>query len=318
MPTRVSTVAPISPLLTNVAVGYQNRAYVAPIVMPVVPVGSEKFTYYTFGKDHWKRYNTQRAVGAKAMRIDYSLSTRTGTCKEYMIEHPIDDRIRAEAQRPLDPDVQGTELCTDALLLDWEKRVATKIMTSSNYASGMTSTPSTKWDQAGATIFDDITSAQEAVRKKIGQYPNIILIPPEVAQVLAFSSEVTSNVKNVIGISALREGAETGWMLPQQLFGMKVVVPAVIEVTSNLQQTETTADVWADHVWLGYVNPRPAIMRPSFGYTFRRRNLRVRTYRDETIKSDIIEVSFVQTEEVIAVDDDGKYIAGYLLTDVLT
>ena len=318
MPTRVSTVAPMNPLLQNVAVGYKNLAYISQIVMPVVPVANEKFTYYRFGKDAFKRYNTKRNIGSKAMRLDYSVNTETGTCEEYMVEHPIDDRIRAEAQRPLDPDVQGTEICTEALLLDYEKRVATLLTTSSSYHSDLTATPSTKWDQSGATIFDDITTGQEAVRKKIGQYPNIIVIPPVVAQKLAFASEVTDYIKNVIGLQRLERPQEGGWQLPSVLFGMKVVIPWAIEVTSNLQQTEVTADIWGDYVWMGYVNPRPAIMRPSFGYTFRRRNFRVRTYRDETIKSDIIEVSFVQTEKVIAVDDDGKYIAGYLLTDCIT
>lgn len=318
MPARVSTVAPINPLLTNVAVGYTNLGFIAERVLPVVPVANEKFTYYKFGKDSFKRYNTKRSIGAKAMRLDYSLSTTTGTCEEYMVEHPIDDRIRAEAQKPLDPDVQGTEICTQSLLLDYEKRVADMLTTYTNYASGMYATPSTKWDAAGATIFDDITTGQEAVRQKIGQYPNVMVVPPVVAQKLAFASEVTDYIKNVIGLTRLERPQEGGWQLPEVLFGMRVVVPWAVEVTSNLQQAETTADIWGDYVLILYVEPRPAIMRPSFGYTFRRRNFQVRTYRDETIKSDIIETSFVQVEAVITTDDDGKYVAGYNLYNCIT
>ena len=318
MPARIERVAPISPLLTNVAVGFKNLNFVAELVLPVIPIGTEKFTYYRFGKDHFKRYNTKRSVTAKPARVDYSVNTTTGTCEEYMLEHPIDDRIRDEAQRPLDPDVQGTEVTTDGLLLDQEKRVADLLLTSTSYHSDLTSTPSTKWDAAGATIFDDITSAQEAIRKKIGQFPNMILVPPIVAQKLAFSSEITDYVKNVIGLTRLEREQRLGWLLPETLFGMRVVIPSAIEVTSALTQTETVADIWGDYCWLGYVNPRPMIMSPSFGYTFRRRNFRVRTWRDESIKSDIIETSFVQVEKVIAVDDSGLYIAGYLFTDCIS
>jgi len=317
MPKSVTSVAPINPLLTNVAVGYTNPAFIAEQVMPVVNVGNEKFTYYIFKRDHWKRYNTKREVGAKFMRLDYGVDTDTATCFEYGVEHPIDDRIRAEAQRPLDPDVQGTQLVTEALRLDYEKQVASTLTNSSNYNSNLTSTPSPQWNQSNATILSDIITAQEAVRQQIGQYPNVIVIPPQVAQVIAVSDELTGYVKNVIGIKALQEGPTTGWMLPPTLFGMKVLIPACVEVTSNLMQTTTTADIWGDYVWLGYVNPRPMLMAPSFGYTFRRRNFEIRTWRDEAIASDIIRGSWVQTHKIITVDEDGKAIAGYLFEDVL-
>ena len=318
MPTRRATVAPINPLLTNVAVAYQNRSFISEVVMPVVNVGVEKFTFYRFHRDHFKRYNTKREIGSKFMRLDYDLETDTATCQEYGVEHPIDDRIRAEAQSPLSPDIQGTEICAEAIRLDYEKQTASLLTTAANYASGMTSQPTIQWNATSATIFSDITSAQESVRQQIGQYPNVIVIPAAVAQIMAFSSEITSYITNVIGISALSEGPDSAWMLPSTLFGMRVVVPGSIEVTSNLMQPTVTSDVWSDYVWLGYVNPRPALMRPSFGYTFRRRLFETNVWRDEAIKSDIIRVSWVQTKEIITVDSDDNAIAGYLYTNVLS
>jgi len=317
MPTRRSTVAPIHPLLTNVAVAYQNRAFISEIVMPVVNVGVEKFTYYRFHRDHFKRYNTKREIGSKFMRLDYDLETDTATCQEYGVEHPVDDRIRAEAQKPLDPDIQGTEICAEAIRLDYEKQTASLLTTAANYNSGMTSQPTIQWNASGATIFSDITNAQELVRQQIGQYPNVIVIPAQVAQVLAFSSEITSYITNVIGIKALGEGPDSAWMLPSTLFGMKVVVPGSIEVTSNLMQPTTTSDVWGDYCWLGYVNPKPALMRPSFGYTFRRRSFQTQVWRDEAIASDIIRVGWIQTKEIITVDEDDNAIAGYLYSNTL-
>lgn len=318
MPAHVRTVAPINPLLTNVSVGYTNPAFIAEDVMPVVPVGVEKFTYYRFGRDHWKRYNTRRDVGAKFMRLDYGVSTTTATCVEYGVEHPIDDRIRDEAQRPLDPDVQGTEIVTEALRLDYEKQTSALMTNTANYNASLTSTPTIQWNGTSPTILNDIMAAQEAVRQQIGRYPNTIVIPPQVAQVVAISSELVGYVTNVIGVTALQEGPTTGWMLPRTLFGMQVLIPAGIEVTSNLMQTDVTGDIWSDYVWVGYVNQRPQLMSPSFGYTFRRRSFQISTWRDEAIKSDIIRGTWVQTKDIITVDDDGLAIAAYLYSDVLS
>jgi len=318
MPKAIDTVAPVHEILTNVAIRYRNPAFIAEQLWPVVPVGSEKFTYFLFGPEMFKRYDTRRALSTQPKRIDYSLWTAKGVCEEYMLEHPIDDRIRAEFERPLDPEVQGTELLTDALRLDQEHRVASICTTSGNYHSDLAKTPSTKWNETGATIFEDITGMQEAIRKIIGVYPNTIVIPASVAQVMAFASEVTDYIKNVIGLERLERPPEQGWMLPATLFGMRVLIPGVVTLKTNLGQEDwQTEDVWKDHVVIAYVQPRPSLYRPSFGYTFRRRPFRVRTFRDENVKSDIIEASFIQAELVVGKDRKDKIVAAGLLYNVL-
>jgi hypothetical protein len=314
MPQTIETVSPIAELLTNVAQKHINRAFVIEELLPVVPVGSERFTYMVFGREHFKHYNTRRAYNARPIRIDYTLSMREGTCEEFMAEHPIYERMRAEAQRPLDVEIQGTELVTDALRLDQEIMGQSILFNKDNYYSGMAVTPSKKWDETGATIFKDITDRQEAVRKRIGMYPNTILIPPSVAQIMAFSSEVTDYIKNVIGLQRLERPAEEGWMLPPVLFGMRVVMPSVIELSDG-----TLKDVWGDSVLVAYVAPRPAVFRPSLGYTFRRRGFRIRIWHDDYVKADIIEGSWVQKQYITGVEPDTeKIIAAGLLYDVLS
>jgi hypothetical protein len=320
MPNTISKVAPISPLLTNVAVGYQNGMFVAEDLLPVVPVAQEKFTYYRFGRSHFRRYNTKRAVSSGFQRVDYSATTATGACQEYGLEHPIDDRIRDEAQAPLEPDVNGTMIVTEGLRLDQEKRVAALLTNPSNYLSTLTSQPSTQWSTATATIHADVTTAMELIRKQIGVYPNVWMVPASVAQKISIANDITDYVKNVAGLQALMQAnPEEGYLLPKRIWGLKVIIAGGIENTANLQQAETIADIWSDFSILAYVQPQPAKWKPTTGYIFRKSGaaIKIQRYRDEPIKSDIIRGSTIQVEKLLSTDNNGKLISAYLFTNVL-
>jgi hypothetical protein len=294
--------------------------FISEEILPVVDVATEKFTYYKFGRTNFRRYNTKRQVSSGYQRVDYNLSTATGTCLEYGLEHAIDDRIREEAQAPLEPDVQGTLIVTEGLRLDQEKRVASMLCTSGSYHSDLTSTPGTKWSTAACTLHSDITTAMEAVRKKIGVYPNTWVLPAAVAQKVSLDNDVTDYVKNVGGLASIeRADPDTGYLLPKRMWGLKIIIAGAIENTANLQQAESMADIWSDYSILAYVNDRPAKWAPSFGYIFRKRGqaIKVQRYREERIKSDIIRASMIQDEVVVSTDSSSKFLAGYLFTDVL-
>jgi len=312
MPQTLETVQPIAELLENVAVKYRNPAYILEDVLPVVNVARARFSYFIFGGDAFRRYNTKRAFSTAPIRIDYTFRTREGVCKQYMAEHAIDIYLREQQLRPLDLDVQAAEAVADAIRLDLEVDGAELLFDTGKYASGLTDVPSPKWNETGATIFENITDAQEKVRKRIGRYPNTILIPASVAQVLAFSSEVTDYIKNVIGLQRLERPPEQGWLLPATLFGMRVVIPASVQTVDG-----TTKDIWGDKVLIAYVSPRPGLWQPSLGYIFRLENYRVRTWHDEHIKSDIVECSVFQTPLITGVDEEDKIIAAFLWDDVL-
>lgn len=322
MPNSLNTVAPISPLLTNVAVGYENLMFVAEEVLPVVNVATEKYTYYVFGRHHFRRYNTKRNFSSGFQRVDYAASTKTSRLQQFGLEHPIDDRLKDEAQAPLQPAVQGTYIVTEGLRLDYEKRVATLVTTSGNYATGMTATPSVKWDTITATIHSDITAGMEAVRQKIGVYPNKIIIPSTVARYMSLANDITDYVKQWSGggLGAIeRATAAEGYLLPKNLWGLKTVIAGAVENTANLAQAESMADIWSDFVLLAYIPQQPQLWKPSFGYTFRKNGaaVKISRYREEKITSDIVRGQFIQEEKLLALDDSSKAIAGYLLTNVL-
>ena len=111
MPSKPSDVHVNVPL-TNFALQFRNRAFVAEEVFPVVPVVKESDVYYTFSREELRDVDTLRAAGARAKEVDWIPSTASYTAEEYALRHLLPDRIIANADSPV-----RRRLNTDAKLL---------------------------------------------------------------------------------------------------------------------------------------------------------------------------------------------------------
>jgi len=106
--------------LTNVSVRYSNPAYVGETMFPVVPVKKESDKYFVYGKEHYVQHGTLRADGAEANEFNWTVSTDTYSCEEYALKVPVTDREKSNADSPISPEIDATEMLTDAIKLDWE------------------------------------------------------------------------------------------------------------------------------------------------------------------------------------------------------
>lgn len=314
MPVTISTVH-VAAVLTNVSQSYRNSGYIADRLFPVVPVAKETGVFFVYGKDSFKRIKTERALGAVSEEYDFGLTTDTYQCDEYSLLSVLDNRILKNQDSPLDLQVDTTEQLVDAIMLDWEKRVATLVGTAANFASDHTVDLSSvgvtrQWDAASETMQKDVQDGIRVVRRSIGKWPNTIVISPDVAEVMSRDSDILDQVKYTHA-ELLVNDAAGGYLLPPRLWGLEVLVPTVVENTANLGQTESMSDVWSDQVLICYVEPRPGIKKCSIGYTFRAQNFITNVIEVPLRKSRAVEVSTVQDEKVVAYD------AGYLIDDVL-
>src|SRR5713101_3171463 len=106
------------------------------------------------------------------------MSTDTYSCEEYGLELPIDDRERQNAIEPLNVDVDSTEILTDMVLNDREKRVTDVILTAGSYThsntTDYTASPLAWLPSNGASdpISDITITGRETIRQLIGRYPN--------------------------------------------------------------------------------------------------------------------------------------------------
>ena len=195
------------------------------------------------------------------------VSTVDAGYDEHDLAYPIDYREKAEAAFPLE--AMATDTVTEAIALKREKGIADLVQNPANYGAG------NKVVLSGSSRFSDPTSdptgvvrvGKEAVRQKIGQKPNTLVIGAQTMSVLEYHPQLVDKIKYV------QKGIVDTAILAE-IFG----VPNVVVGGAVFQNEILGAfgDVWQDNMVLAYVAPRPAgggiryVNKPSFGYTMRK------------------------------------------------
>jgi len=296
--------------LTNISVRYSNAAYVGEVMFPLLPVKKESDKYFIYGKEHYNRHGTLRADGTEANEFDWSLTTSNYACDEYALRAPVTDREKANADSPISPDIDTTEMLTDAIQLDWEVRAQTFATTAGSYATGNSAAAGTQYNSSTGTFQADVLLGQETVRRKVQRYPNTIFIPSRVAMYVAQISAIQDLIRYTHN-ELLINTADQAWVLPPVLWGMRVVVMMSVQNTANLAQAESLSDIWDDTVIMAYISPSPGLKKISWGYTFQSRNWQTKKWREEARASDIVEVSTIRDLKIISTG------CAYRITDCL-
>jgi len=294
----------VSVPLSNVAVHYQNPEFVADKIFPVVKVARDADKYYVFGKEELRRVNSERALGGPAGTIGWNPTTATYSAEEYALRHLIPDRIKANADPPVNVEINTVKKLTKSLQLDWEKRVQA-VVQSTTYMTNYGAI-STGWDaSSGQNPEADVDTAKDEVRKNAGVIPNTIVMSYGVVMTVKrwMKSTAYTMYKEYFEIAGL----------PKKIWDLDLVVAGSIENTAIEGQTETIEDIWNDNVLVCYVDPNPTIddSTISLGWTFRSRGLQTKRYREDSLGGEWFEVSMIQDEKLVTAN------CGYLLTDAL-
>lgn len=304
---RLSNLRIVDPVLTNLAIGYQNAQLIAEHLFPLVPVDKERSKLPKFGKEAFRIYNTERALRAKSNRINpEGITDMDLVTDEHDLEYPIDYREDAEAAFPLQ--AWATHTVTEAIQLRREKTCADMAQNAANYAA------SNKITLAGASQFTNASSdpiavietGKEAVRAKIGRRPNTMIIGAAALKPLKFHASLTDKIKYVqkgmIRLEHLRE-----------LFEIEnVVVGEAVYAGDN----DVFGDVWGDNILLAYVPKKRSgdgmsrdVLEPSYGYTPRRKGMPQVDVRTEDGKVELVRATDNYRPYIVGAD------AGYLISD---
>lgn len=88
----------VDPVLTSIARGYKNAAFVGEHIFPIVQTDKEGITVPTFGKTAFVEYDTERAVGAESNVL---VRDKVGKLDLVLNEHdlavPVDYREQTES-----------------------------------------------------------------------------------------------------------------------------------------------------------------------------------------------------------------------------
>lgn len=313
---RLSNLRIVNPVLTNLAVGYVNAAFVGTALMPFASVDKEAGLVPVFSKDHFKVYQTERALRAKSNRVNPGdTSTVPFALTEHDLEYPIDYREDAESAFPLEQ--MATMSVTEGIRLRHEKMVADLVQNAATYAasnkiaiSGTSSFAHADGDPEGV-----IDNAKAAVRAKIVKDPNTMVIGYAMWRNLKkhpkLKAILSDNRPRLVQLADLREIFE----IPNIYIGRGVYA----------SDAGVIADIWGNNAVLAFVPDAPSvpevpgvvsdpgaarsIYEPSFGYTLRKKGQPVVDTRMEDGKLEIIRNTDIFTPFLLGAD------AGYLVAD---
>lgn len=323
----------VDPILTQFSVGFQDQELIGRQIMPEVPLRTQSGKYNVFDRSSWMIYEDARAPGTHANEVQgRKWSTDVFETREHSLQVPIHDEERQQLTSQggladpvfggaiqIDPEVDATELVTGAILLGHEKAVSDLIRNTSNYpvANTITRTSTAQWDSytygtAGipetvvSDPISDILVGMRVIYNATRRWPNTLVIPTLGLSFIENHPRVINRFKNFSLAIPEAFRVLTGFQ------GQVLLAQSAYNAANNIDAAESITDLWGKDVWLGIVDPTPALKTKTFGKTFAQVYPNGTTrptdkWREEGRKSDIIRTSYKYDLKIVS------SIAGYLI-----
>ena len=286
--------------LTDVSVRYANPSYIADTLFPIIPVKFRSGVYYKYGKENLSVSNDLRTKGARANRVEMSVSkVAYGPLKEHSLETPVDWEQRDMAVEPLDLQTDATMLVSDKILLRKEIDLATVLSSSSNVTQYATLSGTDQFsDYANSDPFAKIETARLTIQKNALQKANTIFMGLETWASLKNHPDFLERAKYT------RLGVVTTDLLKDLFPGVEnIYVGEAMYNTAAEGQTVSLSPVWGKHLWVAYVTPTPGIRTVSLGYTLTWAEARkVEVWPEQATKEDMIRVTDYYEQKIVAVE----------------
>jgi hypothetical protein len=309
-------------ILTNISVGFPNNAFVCAALFPQVPVLKQSDKYFVHGYEMWGQEpgSDVRAPGTPAMEIPgMKVSTQPYFAIEHALKILVTEEEKQNADSPLNPEAEGTELVTSRVLLGRELAMKDLATTAGNYASGHTVTlgAGASWDAATSSPIADWKAGKRVLHARLFIEPTLGVIP---WQTMSFLEE---HVDFIERIKYTQMGVLNADLVATMLGTSRIIIPGAGFNTANLNQTVSLAYIWGDDALMAYVPGRPGLKTPAYGYEFVWRFpggsvQNVDRWYDNDRIGDYIRCRRRYDLNHIAIDGTGKSIAGYLIKNTVT
>lgn len=313
-------------VLTNISVAFENNELVGENLAPTVTVDSETDLYNIFERSSaWRPSGDDiRAPGTKANEIPpRKMSRESYRAVEHSLMDiiPVEERERARRGEGGDPYADSVEDLTGSILMGREAKIVDMALDTGNYPAAGTTSPTVTWDDYDASHpIRDLKAGRDylAGPSAIFRKPNVAVMGYEVFTVLEDHPEFIERIKySQRGVTSSEIIAElTGMGRIIQASAGKITTPAGTGA-------QDVAYMWGKDVVLAYVPPKPGRRTLAYMYEFAYPYsgagvMPTERWYDEDIKADKTRVSRRYDIKFIAVDSNGKSIAGYLIKDAVS
>lgn len=316
--------------LQNVALGFSNRAMIADIVSPVIPVNRQSNKYRIWGKNQFLQAESRWAPGTVPNALSFRWSDDQYFAEEYKLRIPLLDQERQNSDSDIQLETRYTGVVTNAVIVNREARVAALFTDATKYSAShkIAKAGGAEWDQA----------AQMGNSQAITDMQNMIIAVAQDAMVP--TTDLTVVIPEPVFLQALQNN--TGILDRIKYSATGVVTTDLLRAVLNVKQVILAASMsagqgpevagsdvvtgfattylWGDTVWIGLVNDLSTEERPTFSASFnwsaatqgQRRMTRVYRDPDEGKEQDWIEVKEAMDEKLVFAD------GGAIITNCLS
>jgi len=245
--------------------------FIADQVFPVVPVQKQSDLYAIYDKGYFYRDEVgERPLGDSPGRAGYKVEHGQYFTPELALAHTIDDRVRDNADQPLDPDLAAMRLLTTQMMIHRDRVWAEKYFSPTVWGTewdGKNSGPGAgeflQFDQAGSEPIQLFEQVRDEIAGSTGYTPNVLVLGAKVFRVLKNHPEIVDRVKYT------QRDAVAADIIANLIGVEKIVLPRAVYNTAQEGATNSIEFlVNQKSALLVYAAPAPAIDQPTGGYTF--------------------------------------------------
>lgn len=331
MPDPTSRQGHVDQLLTTFAVDWMQRAtnYVATRVFPVVNVARASDKYLIYPRSYFFRDDVgPRPLGGYPRQVGYKVQTGQYLAEEEAIEAVLDDRERANATPPHDPERSKIKLLMSQHATHLERTWADGFFKAgvwtterTGVAAAPTGTQRLHWSNDNADPIRDIDNDRILLGRTTGLAPNKLVLGADVKVALRNHPDLIGRLADN-SVRMVSDQFLAGLFdLDEVLTGMGVVNTGAERDTAAA--TEAAANygfvVGAKDALLVYAATEPSLDQPSGGYTIAWDGLIpgggvstpavIERGRDERAHSDWFQARMAHDQKIVA-PDLGVYYSG--------
>ena len=255
---------PIRNDLTAIALAYRNPKYVADLVLPRAMVSKQEFEYLSHTKsDGYTIPATLVGRKGRPNEVEFSASRSTSQTVDFGLESPVPQADIENAPPNFNPLAVHTELTTELIMLDREKRVADLVFATATYPAANRTTLSGTNQWSDRTASDPVNAILAALDIPLIR-PNVMVIGRAAWTQLRQHPKITAAAMPMGGNASV--GGYASKEAIADLFELdEIVVGEGFYNTAKPGQTASFSRLWGKHCALIYRNPQTM---PTMGVTF--------------------------------------------------
>ena len=259
--------------------------------------------------------DTRRAPRSPYPRSDWEWEWDTYATVENGWEEPVDDKEVKLYRRYFNAEKMAGIRAVKIILRDQEKRIAGAVFNESNFAPHAVTD---EWDDhENAAPIDDVKAGRKEMHDTIGVEPNTLIISYSTFLDLGLCGQIVDRIKHTN--PAVQRGDIQAPLLAQAFGVDQILVGGSLYNGAKKGQDAELSAIWSnEHAMLcrtsdsEMLGDLPCLGRTFLWTTDSPTNTVVESYRDETVRGDVIRVRHETDEEFISPE------CGYLLSNITT